>query len=84
MAGRPILLYDIRKSSGRSVREPGTTVNYFDEFDEWEFYNRFRLDKESVRYLIDLFGEDLDSKGNFYPTSAETKILVTLRPAFLS
>ena len=29
--------------------------------------------------FIDLFGEDLDSKGNFYPTSAETKILVTLR-----
>ena len=77
MAGRRILLYDVRRAAG-ARRTHRDTVDYF-RLDDCSFYQRFRFDKESVKYLVEEFGVGLGSKTSHYPASAETKMVVTLR-----
>ena len=77
MAARRILLYDARRNL-RS-RDQRTRSNLFDRYDDSDFYQRFRFDKESVEYLAAEFAGDVTSKTNHYPISAETKMLITLR-----
>lgn len=56
-------------------------VNPMDIYDEKEFRRRFRLSKDSVRYLYDLIGKDLEplvTRAKFTITGLN-KILITLR-----
>ncbi|XP_043246918.1 putative nuclease HARBI1 [Amphibalanus amphitrite] len=77
MAGRRILLYDIRRAAG-ARRRHRETVDYF-QLDDRSFYERYRFDKQSVDYLVEEFCGGLESRTNHYPASAKTKMLVTLR-----
>ena len=73
-----MLLFDIRRAAAASRRTHRKTVDFF-RLDDWAFYQRFRFDKDSVKYLVEEFGVGLGSETNHYPASAETKMLVTLR-----
>ena len=78
MTARRILLYNTRRSLRRE-RVFRDRLNPFDIYDDNEFYQRFRFDKASVQFVINYFGENLESTTNYHPIDASTKILVTLR-----
>ena len=68
----------IRRAAATGRRTHRETVDFF-QLDDWSFYQRFRFDKDSVKYLVEEFGVGLGSETNHYPASAETKMLVALR-----
>lgn len=75
---RQILLYQMRKSLSKQ-RVFRDRSNPFDIYNDHEFYQRFRFDKESVNFLCERFGTFCESKTYCHPLPKEVKILITLR-----
>lgn len=55
-------------------------ANPFEIFDDNEFMRRYRISKDTVRYIVNMLREDLEAQSdNSNNVSVETKVLVTLR-----
>ena len=49
------------------------------DYNDYDFYQRFRFDKSSVQYLTEEFCSGLECETNHYPIPLQAKMLVTLR-----
>ncbi len=67
MANRRILLYKARVGHGPVVRRKFDRFDPFEVFNDLDFYQRYRFDKESVRFLVNEFGDGLGSSTDVAP-----------------
>ena len=69
-------MYNVRRGRRNRIHRPFPDLS---DYKDEDFYQRFRLDKNSVRFLTEEFYNGLESQTNHYPISLEAKMLVTLR-----